>query len=65
MVTGSDFLDCQGLYYITFDTVVDEGSGEPSNRPVYQSVQGDRYIYYRSGKATTLIGYPCPKSRAA
>ena len=50
MVTGSNFLDCQGVYYITYDTIVDETStGEPtSNRPVYQSINGDRYIYYRS-----------------
>jgi len=58
MVTGSDFLDCQGVYYITYDTIVDETStGEPtSNRPVYQSINGDRYIYYRSDQASMSLG---------
>ena len=59
MVTGSNFLDCQGVYYITYDTIVDETStGEPttSNRPVYQSIKGDRYIYYRSDQASMSLG---------
>ena len=56
MVTGSNFLDCQGVYYITYDTIVDETStGEStSNRPVYQSINGDRYIYYRSDQGNSL-----------
>ena len=56
MVTGSNFLDCQGVYYITYDTIVDETSTEEptSNRPVYQSINGDRYIYYRSDQGNLL-----------
>ena len=58
MVTGSNFLDCQGVYYITYDTIVDETStGEPtSNRPVYQSINGDRYIYCRSDQGNLSRG---------
>ena len=58
MVTGSNFLDCQGVYYITYDTIVDETStGEStSNRPVYQSINGDRYIYYRSDQGNLSRG---------
>jgi len=59
MVTGSNFLDCQGVYYITYDTIVDEtstGESTTSNRPVYQSINGDRYIYYRSDQASMSLG---------
>ena len=65
MVTGSNFLDCQGVYYITYDTIVDETStGEPttSNRPVYQSIKGDRYIYYRSDQGNLHRGVLTTKS---
>ena len=64
MVTGSNFLDCQGVYYITYDTIVDETStGEPnSNRPVYQSIKGDRYIYYRSDQGNLQRGVLATKS---
>ena len=59
MVTGSNFLDCQGVYYITYDTIVDEtstGESTTSNRPVYQSINGDRYIYYRSDQGNLSRG---------
>ena len=64
MVTGSNFLDCQGVYYITYDTIVDETStGEStSNRPVYQSINGDRYIYYRSDQGNLQRGVLTTKS---
>ena len=41
LVSGSDFLDCQGIYYITYET-----SSQTSHLPVYKSLHSDRYIYY-------------------
>ena len=44
LVTGSDFLNCKGTYYITNET-----TRQTSNLPIYKLVESERYIYYRSG----------------